>query len=604
MPLHDDSLDFLNDVLQPTLAGFLKNWQTAVDWLSYSHDTTATTGDRFVLARLRPCSFCFASIPVALLLVVSAALHAGQAEDDPALQKARNATGADAVAQYRALSEKYPDSGAVWYEFGNVAYDNNLVKEGAGAYERAVALGYKPALSHMRLGKALAKLKEFARAESEFRKSLEIDAGGVAAKFGLASALFSQEKSSEALPIFEELARRDDEWGGVSKEYFAQSLFDVGRFSDAAAQAVSLLQKSPDDPSLHWLLARSLYKQKKFSQALAEFRWVAEHDTGRKEAATFYIGASLEGLGQTREAEKSYREIAKGDSTWAKAARDANRGLAGKAYFFTLDSSAGYETGIASTDDFAATKGKDGFLEIYANAAGRVYRGDRFSIWLGGSHYGLSYLDLKENDYTLDSGKVEFRIPHVGPFSELSIRYKLNYSRLDYSSYQREHVGEAVATYIKGPDRVRIGAFGEDSTYFGQYHDLSGPQGGVFAEYRRLLPKWDHEVQVRASAEERFSEADRFKRLSERISLQYRAKVWNIVYGQARVQYRRDDFPDSDEVGKHRTDHRLTGEVRFDAQVQKHVFINWGYLYESQDSRQADQEYGRHQVSAGFTLTF
>ena len=55
---------------------------------------------------------------------------------------------------------------------------------------------------------------------------------------------------------------------------------------------------------------------------------------------------------------------------------------------------------------------------------------------------------------------------------------------------------------------------------------------------------------------------------------------------------------------RRRTDQRLSGELRFDYQVWKQLSFNWGYTYEAQDSRRVEQEYGRHQIDAGFTFTF
>jgi cytochrome c-type biogenesis protein CcmH/NrfG len=543
------------------------------------------------------------------LALFCACAWGAEPDDDPDLIKARAAADAEAATLYPAMVKKYPGDGAVWYEYGTVLSSTGAWREALVAFEQSIRLKYKPALAHMRSGKALAKLKEFDKAEAAYRRSLELNADNVAAEFGLASALFSQEKSAEALPLFEKLAKREDEWGAISREYAAQTYFDLKRFDEALGVSDALLLANPGDADSRWLRARSLYKLRRYDEALKEFQQFSD-DAKRGEAAKFYIAGSLEGLGRAGDAEKQYREMAGGASMWAKEARSAAQALAGKSWYFTLDYLGGYETGITQNDNDARPSGKDAFNQIYADIRGRVLRENDLSIWIGAEHYGLHYPKLHENDYLLDTAKVEFRLANVGPLKELALKYKFRYAQLDYQSYRREHVVDLGGTYANRNERLRFGLVFDESKYFRLSQGLSGPEASLYLDYTHRLPLWDHEFQTFASTEYRFSKEDFAERFSQRMAVQYRAQIWNIVYGRVRTQYRRDDYPESQSIASdgrslpHRTDHRLTGEVQFDAQIHRNVIINWGYRYESQDSRRAEQEYGQHQMGAGFTLTF
>ena len=540
----------------------------------------------------------------ALCIFTAISAFAADPSDDQRLIRARSAAAADAVPLYKELARDYPGSAVIWYELGSVLSETSAWEEALAALQQPALKNYRPAATQSKIGRALAKLKRYREAEAAYRGSLELEPQSIGAQFGLGAALFSQNKSAEALPIFERLSTRIDEWAPVAREYLAQIYFDLNRFQDSANLSRELLTAAPENHEARWLLARSLFKLREYEPALSEFRAVAQNDPARNSAATYYVAASLEGLGRTREAEDAYAAVDPADPVWHQAARDAKRSLAGKSWHFTLDETVGYETGIVRNDDIAPVEEKDGYNELFLSVLGRVHRGQQMSLWLGVDHYSLNYFRLHENDYSQETAKVELRFVKPGPLKDLTVRYRLQYAEFDYQPYQLENILESYGTYEWGPQRLRFGAFINASEYFRQFDSLSGPVAGGFLEYRRRLPLWDHELQTRVGSEYRFSEASELERSSSRIALQYRAQIWKCVYGQLRTQYRRDDFPESRIGRDRRVDHRLTGEAEFDAPVRNNLSINWGYLYESQDSRLNTQEYGRHQISAGFTLRF
>ena len=166
---------------------------------------------------------------------------------DPGLAAARAAQGAEAVKRFRALAEAYPQSKDIWFEFGAALYAERAYEEALAAFERAGALGEQPMLFLARKGKCLAKLKRHGEAEVAFRGALHAGAAVPAVKFGLAAALFQQQKSAEAQPLFEALAKLADEWGEVAKEYLALCYFDSGRYERAIELLSAQVAKNPQD---------------------------------------------------------------------------------------------------------------------------------------------------------------------------------------------------------------------------------------------------------------------------------------------------------------------------------------------------------------------
>ncbi|MCW8129590.1 MAG: tetratricopeptide repeat protein [Planctomycetota bacterium] len=526
--------------------------------------------------------------------------------DDPAWKPATEAKGEDAITRLKELAAKYPRNGWPWYEIGERLAEAQDYEGAHAAYATAGSLGFDAQTVRLRSAKMLAKLKRYADAEKQYREALQAEPGAVSAQFGLGSALYSQNKPADALPIFETLAKRDDDWGAYAKEYLASCLYDTGKYDRAIQLLGGLLEKNPKDLASRWLYAKSLYKARRYEDALTQCRLVAEGDPAHREAARYYEGASLEALGRTREAEKVYAELSKGTSDWSKEARASEKALAGPNYRAYLDYSGGYDTGIVQAgDDNVVTGGKDYFSQVYAMVEGRVLRRDRFQLWLGAEHYGIHYAELTANDYFQDAATATAVFPKVGPFAEIRARYAFMYAQLDYQPYERQQQADVSALYVKGADKIRFGFEYGDNSYMREADGLSGPSLRVYADYKRKLPLWEHELRLRANADLRNSHASASDRLTQRVRLMYTAGIVGKLSGQVEGTYRRDDFPDSKSLSApRRTDHRLSGEVRFEYQIWKHAVIQWGYLYESQNSTRVEQEYGRHQIDAGFYISF
>jgi tetratricopeptide (TPR) repeat protein len=527
--------------------------------------------------------------------------------NDPDVAKARAASGAEAVTLYRRLVEKYPDSGQLLAELGAVQLDQNDFAAALDSYTRAAKLNWRPDLVYLRIAKCQQRLKNYAAAETAYRTALEHAPDSIAAQFGLAAAQFNQNKSAEALPAFEKLSKRDDEWGKVSKEYLAQAYFDTGKYNESILLVRELLTLNPNDLELRWLLARNLYRTRHYNEAQGLFEQCGKE--GRHgEAACFYGAACKECLGNLKEAERDYRDLARANSDFGHEARAAADRIAGKPWYVLINYEGGHDSGIVELDaNGTPTQKSDYFNQVFFDGGARVYRSPDFSIWVGTEHFGLFYPVENITDYYYDAGKVVANLTGIGPFNRITFDYVLRYASLDYHTYRRENRFDGSVIYQRGCNRLNFGVSAAENNYYGDSGSLSGPDASIYADYTLQLPLREHLLRVRANADYRWSDDDADVRSTQRVRLQYRSKIWSIIYGQAEGTFRRDDFPMSASAAAgivRRTDKRWTGELFFDAQATEHVQFNWGILYERQHSTQSVNNYSRTQVSAGFTLTF
>jgi len=122
------------------------------------------------------------------------------------------------------------------------------------AAEKAIALGVGIAESHF----ALAMIKawtdwDWAGAEVEFRRAIEINPGFPDARAYYAFLLKILQRSREALPQVER-ALQLDPVNPLFQSYYAHHLFCVRRYDDAIAQARQAVQTQPNLPNAYYAL--------------------------------------------------------------------------------------------------------------------------------------------------------------------------------------------------------------------------------------------------------------------------------------------------------------------------------------------------------------
>jgi tetratricopeptide (TPR) repeat protein len=522
------------------------------------------------------------------------------ADVDSELARAKAAGADEAVALLRELRQKNPQNLQVASELAVALYRAGKFDEAAALFQELLPKSAEPAPVYTRLGKCLSKLGKYKEAEAAYRAALEKQADLASARCGLATVLYQQKRLDEGLPIFDQLAQRDDEWGETGLEYAAQIRFEQGHFQEVIDRLSPVLAKKPDAHTLRWLLARSLYNLGRFKEAQEHFALLRENPA-HEGLARFYCGGCLEGLGRCWEAEQEYRGISQGSSAYARAARLAADQLCGRPFRFALDVAGGYDTSITVPDNRILVVGGQGyFSQVFGAAEGRVYRREEFSLWLGGEIFGLQYPDFHKADFQQESGRITFQLPKVGPF-EIGIKEQFEASQLGYDPYRHTHRQLLTATWHDAAQRLCFGLGSSESQYSGRYQAVSGLETTAFADYTRLLPFWSHEFRLRGSYDPRMSDGDTYDRIMWHIRGTYRAKVYEDLWIQTEGGYRFEDYH-HDIVRP--TIRRLHAEARLEYPVQKHLSVNAGWRYERQESELVVQNYRRHIISAGMTLSW
>jgi len=513
--------------------------------------------------------------------------------------------------QFGFAGEPEPRTAEAWFKQAEAQFGRQEYEQARGACQRAAELGFAPARAYTLQGKCESKLGQHAQAEAAFRRALEAAPEHVPARFGLATALFKQKKTAEAIALFEPLSKRDDEWGEAAVEYLGQCYLDAGQAPQALALLKPAAVKNPDNLTLRWLLARSLYENKNYAEALPLFRQLAAAGGTRAAAARFYAAASLEGLGRVWEATSTYRRLAGPESEWSNAASQAARSLSGKPWRVVFDYSYGQDSNVVAVEtQNVITGGRDFFTQEYLDVSGRPYQNSQMAVWVGAEHFGLDYLNLHQDDYLQDAAKASVVFSDVSAFSNVTTEFKERFSELAYQSFRRESRLETTATYDDSWNRLRFGVSGTRNDFYHDAKTLTGWETGGMFDYRLLLPQWDHELRFRGNFDYRWSQDVTWSEDDQRVRGQYRAQIWKVLYGQAEASYRRDDYPYSHRLvsggilENYRLDKRCSGEIRFDAQLHHNVSINWGAIYETQGSTIQTRKYHHHIVSGGFTLTF
>lgn len=102
---------------------------------------------------------------------------------------------------------------------------------------------------HKALGDVALTRGQYAEAQAELRRAIELDAEDLGAKFKLGVALRRDGKFEEALRAFEEVSAVDREYPGLALEHGL--LYEASGETEKALQAYEgALQKAPDDPDL------------------------------------------------------------------------------------------------------------------------------------------------------------------------------------------------------------------------------------------------------------------------------------------------------------------------------------------------------------------
>jgi tetratricopeptide (TPR) repeat protein len=176
------------------------------------------------------------------------------------------------------------------------------------AARRAVALDSNNASNHLALGHSLLNLGRIEESKKSFEESLRLDPGSLEAMFQLGVIAQKRGDQSAAVGYFEQAAAKDAQFGNVAfklgtlyarqgRASEGKKLMEMFRKMDAATSAyetaLSQLYARPNDPGIHYKLARFHLDALEFPQAIAELKKTLELNPAYPQAKRDLIHALM-----------------------------------------------------------------------------------------------------------------------------------------------------------------------------------------------------------------------------------------------------------------------------------------------------------------------
>jgi tetratricopeptide (TPR) repeat protein len=228
---------------------------------------------------------------------------------------------AEALVCYRRAAALAIDESR-WPYLAAVSLRTDDLEESVGLFEEAAARGMDHPAYHVNFGNVLAQLGRVERAETEYRRALEIDPEVTHALYGLAQLALARGEP-EAARVHLEQAAGIAPWHGQVHTLLAQTYQRLGRPEDAerelkaagahpeAAQAADPILEQVEAEAVTSLAytrrARRLAREGRFAEAEALYREVLEIRPA-KAADYSNLGGTLAGQGKIDDAIQLYEK--------------------------------------------------------------------------------------------------------------------------------------------------------------------------------------------------------------------------------------------------------------------------------------------------------
>ncbi len=189
------------------------------------------------------------------------------------------------------LTRTAPDNGAIWVALGDTLRRNQRFDEAANAYDKALALVSGPEKSAWGLyyarGICLERLKQWDRAEPDFRKALQLspDQPQVLNYLGY-SYLEKNTNLDEALSMIDRAAKARPDDGAIS-DSLGWGYYRLGRYAEAEKEMERAIQLMAADPvvndhlgDVYWAVGRKREAEFQWKRALS-FKPDTEEEANR-----------------------------------------------------------------------------------------------------------------------------------------------------------------------------------------------------------------------------------------------------------------------------------------------------------------------------------
>jgi tetratricopeptide (TPR) repeat protein len=219
-----------------------------------------------------------------------------------------------AIEFFRKAIDKEPNWPDAYAGMAYVLRTQNRLSEAQQAVERSLKLAPDSALAHSVAGRVYADLNDFARANAEGQKAIDLAPKGEStflsfAYLNLGGILYMQRRYDEAIRAYVTAQSYDRAWA-VPHNSLGNLYLAVNRPLEAAEEFDAAAKLEPRNSTIHNNLGNAYAMQKKYDAAIANFQIAAQLDP-KNPFPHSNMGVALARQGRYSEAANAFKEALK-----------------------------------------------------------------------------------------------------------------------------------------------------------------------------------------------------------------------------------------------------------------------------------------------------
>ncbi len=216
-----------------------------------------------------------------------------------------------AIEYYRKAIDKQPNWPDAYAGLAYVLRTQKRLSEAQQAIEKSLQLSPDSALAHSVAGRVYADLKDFARANAEGQKAIDLASKSESsflsfAYFNMGGILYMQRRFDEAIRAYVTAQSYDRAWA-VPHNSLGNLYLAVNRPLEASEEFQAAARLEPKNSTIHNNLGTAYAMLRKYDAAIANFQIAAQLDP-KNPFPHSNMGASLARQGRYSEAVNAFKE--------------------------------------------------------------------------------------------------------------------------------------------------------------------------------------------------------------------------------------------------------------------------------------------------------
>ncbi len=219
-----------------------------------------------------------------------------------------------AIEYYRKAIDKRPDWPDAYAGLAYVLRTQRRIGEAREAVEKALQLAPDSALAHSVASRVYADLNDFARANAEGQKAIDLAPKGDStflsfAHLNLGGILYAQRRYEEAIRAYVTAQSYDPKWA-VPRNSLGNLYLAINRPLEASEEFQAAAKLEPRNSTIHNNLGAAYAMMGKYDAAIANFQTAIQLDPKNPNPRS-NMGAALARQGRFAEAADAFREALK-----------------------------------------------------------------------------------------------------------------------------------------------------------------------------------------------------------------------------------------------------------------------------------------------------